>query len=203
MLPADKEKLDLYKIIESKNRLGVGYRMRQCDSISVPQATDFSWRLSVKSSPEKPRWIIVGFQTGNKSDQKTNAAIFDNLDLRNINVYLNSRRYPEVDYDLTFDKNSFSRIFGEASDFRSKFYRMDELISNCNITPIDFKNIYPLFVIDVSKQSERLKNSTTDIQVKATFNTIVPANTNAYAMVISDKIISFQSDGKKLSVIQS
>ena len=37
--------------------------MIQCDSASIPQATSFSWRLSVKSSPEVPRFIIVGFQT--------------------------------------------------------------------------------------------------------------------------------------------
>ena len=63
MVPADGEKLQLYKTIEAKSKLPVAYRMRQCDSITVPQSTSFTWRLSVKSSPEKPRYIIVGFQT--------------------------------------------------------------------------------------------------------------------------------------------
>ena len=64
--PADREKMELYKIIERKEKIPVGYRMIQCDSATIPQATSFSWRLSVKSSPEVPRFIIVGFQT-NKS----------------------------------------------------------------------------------------------------------------------------------------
>ena len=63
MEPADKDKMELYKIIESKRTLPVGYRMIQCDTVSIPQANSFSWRLSVKSSPEVPRFIIVGFQT--------------------------------------------------------------------------------------------------------------------------------------------
>jgi len=37
VLPNDQEKLTLYKTIESKSSLPVGYRMVQCDSISVPK----------------------------------------------------------------------------------------------------------------------------------------------------------------------
>ena len=39
---ADKDKMELYKIIERKEKLPVGYRMIQCDSASVPQAKSFS-----------------------------------------------------------------------------------------------------------------------------------------------------------------
>ena len=78
---------------------------------------------------------------------------------------------------------------------------MDELVSNPNITPIDYKSLFPLFVFDVSKQSERIKNSVTDIQIKAQFNANVPANTEAFAVVISDRMLKFQSDGNKMSVV--
>ena len=70
VMPADKDKMELYKIIERKEKVSVGYRMIQCTSISVPQDTSFSWRLSVKSSPEVPRFIIVGFQTEKKTMTK-------------------------------------------------------------------------------------------------------------------------------------
>ena len=46
---------------------------------------------------------------------------------------------------------------------------MDELVSNPNITPSDYKDLFPIFVFDVSRQSEKLRNSVTDIQVKAYF----------------------------------
>ena len=78
---------------------------------------------------------------------------------------------------------------------------MDELISNPNITPMEYKNLYPLFLFDVSKQSEKLKYSTTDIQIKMHFSAGTPINTIAYAVIISDRLISFQSDGNKFSVI--
>ena len=40
--PADKDKMELYKIIERKETLPVGYRMIQCDTASIPQAISFS-----------------------------------------------------------------------------------------------------------------------------------------------------------------
>jgi len=201
VLPADAEKFQLYKTIESKVKLPVAYRMRQCDTITVPQSTSFTWRLSVKSSPEKPRYVIVAFQTEKDGDQVKNASVFDHVNVQNMYVMLNSTRYPAVDYNLSFTKQQFSRVYGDAAAFRTKFYNMDELVSNPNITPSDFKDLYPLFVFDVSKQSERLKTSVMDIQIKTKFSQNVPDGTEAFAMVISDKMLSFQSDGNKFSVI--
>ena len=63
VIPAEKDKMELYKIIErKKKKKTVGYRMIQCVSNSVDPTTSFSWRFSVKPSPEVPRFIIVGFK---------------------------------------------------------------------------------------------------------------------------------------------
>ena len=199
--PADKDKMELYKIIERKEKIPVGYRMIQCDSASIPQSNNFSWRLSVKSSPEVPRFIIVGFQTNKSGNQKQNPSIFDNVNVSNIYVMLNSMRYPTTDYNISFLDQKYSRVYGDAAEFRSKFFNMDELISSPNINPSEYRNLYPLFLFDVSKQSEKLKYSTTDIQIKMHFSANPPANTQAYAVIISDRLINFQSDGNKFSVV--
>ena len=78
---------------------------------------------------------------------------------------------------------------------------MNELISNPNFTPAEYKSLYPLFLFDISKQSERLKYSTTDIQIKMYFNESVPAGTLAFAVTISSRLITFQPDGNKFSVV--
>ena len=199
--PADKDKMELYKIIERKEKIPVGYRMIQCDSASIPQANAFSWRLSVKSSPEVPRFIIVGFQTNKIGSQKTNPSLFDNVNVSNIYVMLNSTRYPTADYNISFLGQKYSRVYGDVAEFRSKFFNIDELISNPNINIGYYRLLYPLFLFDVSKQSEKLKYSTTDIQIKMHFSVNVPANTQAYAVIISDRLINFQSDGNKFSVV--
>ena len=61
VIPADAEQFLIYKTIESKVKLPVAYRTRQCDMLSVPESTSFTWRLSVKTAPEKPRFMIVAF----------------------------------------------------------------------------------------------------------------------------------------------
>ena len=201
VIPSDLERMQLYKSIEAKATLPVGYHAYQCDTLSVPQATTFTWRLSVKASPERPRYVIVAFQTNRDGNQEANPSIFDHCDLKNMYVMLNSSKYPEADYNLSFPNQQFSRAYRATSTFSSHYYGMDELITQCNITPIDFKELYPIMVFDVSKQSERLKSSVVDIQIKATFNVAVPAGTQAFAVVISDKMLKFQSDGQKMSVV--
>ena len=200
VIPSDAYRLQLDKIIEKKEKIPVGYRMLQCDNTSIT-GTEFTWRLGVKSSPDIPRFIIVGFQIGRNNSQEQNPARFDNCDIGNIYVTLNAKRYPDTDYDINFEENRFCRIYGDSSSFRKKFYNMDELVSNHNINPVDYKNLYPIFVFDVTKQSEKLKTAVSDIHVKMRFNANVPADTMAYAVIISDRLFHFVSDGSKITNI--
>ena len=209
VIPSDAYRLQLDKIIERKEKIPVGYRMLQCDSTQVPEnIKPFSWRLGVKSSPDIPRFIIVGFQSGKNNRQTRNPAIFDNLFVRNIYVTLNAKRYPDTDYENDFKTNKYSRIYGDAALFRKKFFNMDELISNPGINPDNYKHIYPLYLFDVSKQSEKLKTSVSDIHIKASFGDAPvgggnnpPADTIAYAVIISDRLFHFVSDGSKITNI--
>ena len=201
VIPSDAYRLQLDKIIEKKEKIPVGYRMLQCDSTSVPNSRNFTWRLGVKSSPDIPRFIIVGFQNNKNNQQTKKPAIFDNLNVRNIYVTLNAKRYPDTDYNINFENNHYSRIYGDTTLFRKKFYNMDELVSNSGIKPMDFKHIYPLYVFDVTKQSEKLKTSVSDIHIKAFFNGEPGDNVLAYAVIISDRLFHFVSDGSKITNI--
>ena len=106
-----------------------------------------------------------------------------------------------IDYNLSFSNQKLSRVYGDAALFGVKFFGMDELITQSNITSSDYKTLDSLFTFDVSKQKEKLKSSVVDIQIKANFTENVPAKTRAFALVISDMMLSFQSDGNKMSVI--
>ena len=208
VIPSDAYRLQLDKIIEKKEKIPVGYRMLQCDSTqAATDIKDFTWRLGVKSSPDIPRFIIVGFQTNKNNNQETNPAIFNHLFVRNIYVTLNAKRYPDTDYYNSIKTNQFSRIYGDATLFRKKFFNMDELISNSGINPLDYRELFPLYLFDVSKQSEKLKTSVSDIHIKASFDADPagvdnpPANTMAYAVIISDRLFHFVSDGSKITNI--
>ena len=123
------------------------------------------------------------------------------MNVRNIYVALNSNKYPALDHNLSFPNQQFSRAYGEAAEFRSKFYNISELVSNPNFTPAEYKTLCPLFLFDVFKESQKLKYTTTDIQIKADFNANVDVGTQVFAVSISDRLINFQSDENKMSVV--
>ena len=93
--------------------------------LSVPESTSFSWRLSVKTAPEKPRFIIVVFQTANDSDQTKTPSTFNHVNLKNAYLTLNYDRYPAVDYNLSFSNQKFSRVYGDVALFGVQFFGMD------------------------------------------------------------------------------
>ena len=98
---------------------------------------------------------------------------------------------------MSFANQKLSRVYGDVAFFEVIFFGMDELIIQSNITPCDYKKLYFIFTFDVSKQKEKLKSSVVDIQIKTNFTENVSVNTRAFVLVISDKTLSFQSDGNK------
>ena len=130
---------------------------------------------------------------------------FDNCNLSNAYVMLNQYRYPTVDYNLDYATNKFSRVFKDAATFSQKYYGMSELVTLSGIQPIDYKELFPILVFDVSNQSEKLKATVIDIQIQFFFKAAVPAGTQAHALahalVVSDKLLTFQTDGNKINVV--
>ena len=75
---------------------------------------------------------------------------------------------------------------------------VDNLLAGSTVSPAAFKSLFP---IHVSKQSERLTEGVVDLTVRMEFSANVPENTQAYALVISDRMLTSKSDGLKMSVL--
>ena len=199
--PNDVEKVHLYKQIKDNTTLEAPFRMRQCDIYSVPETTETTWRLGVRSAPEKPRYILIGLQTDRSEDHLKNAAAFDNCNVKSMHTILNATRYPEVDMLTNFNSHDIARMYKAFTDFSTNFYGLDKLITNVAIDPARYIKLFPLFVFDVSKQSERLTTAIVDITIKMQFHANCAPKTMAYAVVISDRILKIRSDGQKMDVI--
>lgn len=196
---ADEEKLKLYSVIEKKQSISINFLNRQCDSTIIPEGvTSHSWRVSVTAGVEKPRYIILGFQTNKDDKQISNPAQFDHCQLKNAYVQLNTERYPEMDLQLNFNKNLYTTAYTMLCDYYNEILNKE----GCPMTVVEFRILFPLMVFDISRQSERLKNSITDITIKTEFSDDVPANTKAFALILSDREITLQSDGSKMNIVQ-
>ena len=195
------ETFKLYKEIENKLLIECPFRMRQCASIALPQVSSYTWNLGVRTAPEKPRYIIIGLQTNKDDNQEHNAALFDHCNVTNMKVRLNSTEYPGTDFNANFARNNFTGFYQGMLHFVRQYYGVDRMISSTSVDALDYKNIFPLFYFDVTRQSERLNQSVVDISVQMNFSANVANGTKAYALIISDRLVKFQSDGRKMSVI--
>jgi len=188
-------------IVEQKLTLPLAFRARTSEQTAVTQTQNFTWRLSVTGGVEKPRWIIIGFQTDKMDTQQQNPAVFNNLNLKNAYVTLNSERYPMNDVTTNFGKNEYMKLYTMFDDFKKDYYGIDSLVGGTQVNVAAFKSLFPIIVFDVRRQNETLKTAVMDIQVKFEFGTAVPANTTAYSVIISDRFYKLSSDGKNMNVL--
>jgi len=65
-----------------------------------------------------------------------------------------------------------------------------------------FRNLYRLFVFDISKQSEVINNGIANVRLEFNFNSVVPGTAEAlvdlYCVSFYDRIWKLTSDGTKL-----
>ena len=94
-----------------------------------------------------------------------------------------------------FAKEQFAGAYKSFYDFASRYYGIDNLLAGGGVNSLTFKGLYPIHEFDVSKQSKRLTEGIVDLTVKMGFSANVPADTRVYALVISDRMLKFKSDG--------
>ena len=199
--PNDEMKYKLYKSIESKIVLDAAFRMRQGNIVEVPQSTTMSWRIGVRTTPKKPRYVVIVLQVDKSYNQGHNASIFYHINVVIMSVVLNSTKYPPSDANANFTKYQFAQSCKNMTEFTRGYYGMDPLISGSAIHHLEYKELTPLFVFNVSKESQHLNQGVVDITVEMQFAANVAANTKAHALVISDRRLKLQSDSKRMNVL--
>ena len=77
------------------------------------------------------------------------------------------------------------------TEFARDYYGVDPLTVNNFVDIITYKEEFPVFYFDVSKQSERESQSVVGFKIRMRFAENVRANVVAYALVISDRRLKF------------
>ncbi|CAG9771490.1 unnamed protein product [Ceutorhynchus assimilis] len=139
---------------------------------------------------EKPRFIIIRFQTKRKNVESKNMSRFDHITLTNLKVYLNSEVYPYDNLDLDFDSNYFAILYEMYAQLQKSYYYREQ--SEPCFYPINFKQDTPLVVIDCSRQGEDiLKGGAVDIRVEFETKKALQANTTAYCLILHDRLVKY------------
>ena len=147
-----------------------------------------------------PRHVLIAFQSDMSGNQDKNPSLFDHLSATEVSIVLNDTKYPARDVIADFKKRTdMSSTIKMFIEFARDYYCLDPLTVSNFVHIITYKEEFPLFCFDVSKQSERVSQSVVDIKIRMKFAENVGGNVVAYAL-ISDRRLKSQSDGKKMNV---
>ena len=151
---------------------------------TLPETKQLTWTIKTVAQTEKPRYIIVGFQTDRKNNIAKNASHFDLCDLHNIKLYLNSQYYP---YDnLNGSKETLYEMY---KGFQSSYYDGSE--DEPVLDRSDYLLYAPIIVIDCSHQSDLLKTGSVDVRLEIESTQNFPPKTTAYCLLISDNLLVY------------
>ena len=201
-MPEVVPSLDLRNTLEGwmsqRESLVTYFHSRQIEQLASTAVADLSWKLVTKSGLEKPRHVFVCFQAADKHDnQVMTPHVFDALDLQQIHIAINSKRFPISDLNLDFNGRRYGRAYKMLLNFADHDQNVD---TGMQVTLSDFRTLYPIYHFNLERQEDRLKDSTLDITVKAKFGG-APGNYRAYALILSDRLLKIKADGSKMGVV--
>ncbi|XP_044005846.1 uncharacterized protein LOC122850851 [Aphidius gifuensis] len=155
----------------------------------LPATTKQNWSVKTSTQLEKPRYIILGFQTGRKNSVTNNSSVFDHCNLRDVKLFLNSQSYPYGNLNIDFAHNQFSLLYDMFAYFQASYYYTET--PQPLFTRQKFLEEAPLIVINCSKQNEFLKSGPVDIRLEFESTTQFPAQTSAYCLILHDRIVEY------------
>lgn len=148
---------------------------------------EMSWNVKSSVALEKPRYVILGFQTDRDNSIAKDPSQFDHVKLKNVKLYLNSTCFPYENLNIDFVNKKYIPLYLMYCAFQESYYGK---IAEPYLNYSDFLTKAPLCIIDCSKQAELWKHgSTVDIRIEYETHENVAANTTLYALIIHDTIL--------------
>lgn len=189
----DQYRLNFLNLIQKNIPIEISFRTwKLYEYPNLSEATSsISWPVKLTSSQEKPRFVIVGFQTERKDNIRKSSSAFDHCNIRQMRLFIGSECYPYVPLTADFSKNQTAVLYENFINFNKNYYhdRVDD--SSPTISREKFIDKYPIWVIDCSRQNEIVKSGSVDIRLDIDAKENFPANTNAYCLIISDSLVEY------------
>lgn len=187
----DSLKLEMLTKLKKDNPIHIPFRKWELHELpALKPTTDDNWVVKTSTNLERPRYIIIGFQDNRKDNMKSDVTLFDHLNIRNLKVYLNQESYPYENMNLDFVNNNYVLLYQMYAGFQPSYY-YDKNLAHPLFTFEEFKN-HLLFVIDCSKQEDKVKSSTVDLRINFESSVQFKSSTRAYCLILYDSVIEYK-----------
>lgn len=193
ILLGDGAKLKMLQTISRNTDLYVPFRSWDLYELPVvPQTTRHTWSVKTTSKVNKPRYVIVAFQTNRNNIVGSNASEFDHCNITNLKLYLNNERFPYDDFNLNFAQISYHELFYALTKIQHSYYNgMGGSNAVANWPSYAGLVQTPIFAFDCSKSEESVKPGMVDVRLEIESSANIPVNTSAYCLIIHDNLIRY------------
>lgn len=185
----DELKLKLLNDINKNKPILIPFRRWELHELpSLRTTIKDIWTVKTSNALERPRYVIIAYQTNRRDVASKNPSEFDHCNIRNIKLYLNSHSYPYTPMNLDIENDDYSLAYLMYNQFQTSYYNKSE--ASPILTFEQFKSNM-LYVFDVSKQNETFKSSAIDLKIEMEANQSFPANTRAYCLILYDTVFEY------------
>ena len=187
---SDRMRLHLMKLVAEDRPLRVAFRQWEFYEHPLAENTKDSWTILTTTQTQRPQFVVVGLQSGRKSDVTKDNSKFDHCNIQDMRVYLNSQVFPYSSLDSQFSKNQYLQQYAAYARMKLAFDKSE--VCEPLLSYIEFRDKAPLFVFDTSKVNDNLIDSTCDCRIEwQTDGTKIPKNTTAFALIIHHREIDY------------
>lgn len=186
---SDRERVGLLKNLERDRAITLAFRNWDLYEYPLlPKTRKHTWSIKTSSQIEKPRFVIIGLQTDRKLNAKSSMSEFDNCNLTDVKVFLNSNYYPYENLNVSFSDKKIALLYEQYCRFQQSYYgrRPEPLLSLK-----EFRDKAPMFVIDCCRQQETLKGSV-DVRLEIEADQDIPDKTSAYCLILNDCVFEYK-----------
>lgn len=186
---SDQRRIQLLNFIAKDSPISMSFRSWELyEYPMLPTTSKHVWTVKTSTQLEKPRYILLGFQTSKKNKNNKNASHFDHCNITDVKLYLNSQCYPYGNLNLDISHSQYALLYKMYASFQDAYYGKE---AEPLLNKTDFLKYAPLIVIDCSKQNESLKSGPVDIRLEFEAKNNFPADTSAYCLILHDRIVEY------------
>ena len=188
--------------IKHKTPTNLHYIERSVFMKEVNTQNFWSFEMGTQEGDSVPIWVFVAFQQmDRKHDQNLNNDTFYRMPVTSAQCIIGTERYPDNATLLNYDDDDYSQGYGlikEAfkaltkDNFLQPYISEDDFRSDNNGNNIG----YNIHVFDIRYQKDYQSGQSVKIEFK--FDKVIPAGIYAYALVLTNKLISISSDGQRM-----
>ena len=200
--PSLEEYTKLQTQIKNRTPTNLHYPERSVFMKEVNTQNLWTFELGVQERANVPIWIYVAFQQHDRQhDQTLNNDTFYRMPVSSAQCIIGTEKYPDSAILLNYDDDDYSQGYGQIKE-AFKALTKDNILQPY-ISEDDFRSDnngnsigYNIHVFDIRYQKNYQSGQSVKIEFK--LDKVVPAGIYAYALVLTNRLVSISSDGQRM-----